>query len=373
MSFYSVAMVLAAATCCMAQGADGPTVVLPTHVSVSKPLSELATMPASAPAPAPVPPELVAKSVSEILATVDDKKPETIQQAHDAIVAKGDKAVKDLTDALPKATGVTRNIIEDCLVRLDWKVDPDKAILEWVKKKNDKFAGEIRPAQIITDPTLNLVLSSWRFYMVSFPLYPVAMMPPEPLSNKNLFVLNKDGVVQNITSVDDLKKFFLASAHEIKDNGGAKDGLNAWFALSISVSTDGWTHLIVPQDKIKVTQSDGKTVATGEATAANAGVKFGDRGGITATLTYDDKDKGKLIEVKQEINIQHGIRPVCQCTKLLDADPIIRKMARQDLLVMGTAAREYMTAQRAKASPELKKAIDEVWAEILKMEEQTKD
>jgi hypothetical protein len=37
-----------------------------------------------------------------------------------------------------------------------------------------------------------------------------------------------------------------------------------------------------------------------------------------------------------------------------------RKMAEQDLLLMGTAARDYLTAQRAKSAPELQQAIDAI-------------
>jgi hypothetical protein len=50
---------------------------------------------------------------------------------------------------------------------------------------------------------------------------------------------------------------------------------------------------------------------------------------------------------------------------LLDADPIVRRMAEQDLLIMGSAAKSYLDEQRAKASPELRRAIDRLWQRIV--------
>ena len=60
-----------------------------------------------------------------------------------------------------------------------------------------------------------------------------------------------------------------------------------------------------------------------------------------------------------------GVRPICQATKLLDADPLVRRMAEQDILVMGQSAKEYLDEQRANAKPELKAAIDRIWKRIV--------
>jgi hypothetical protein len=40
-------------------------------------------------------------------------------------------------------------------------------------------------------------------------------------------------------------------------------------------------------------------------------------------------------------------------------------MAEQDLLCMGRAAKSYLDEQRAKAGPELQKAIDRIWQRIV--------
>ena len=89
----------------------------------------------------------------------------------------------------------------------------------------------------------------------------------------------------------------------------------------------------------------------------------GNAGEITASLTFDPA--GVLTNVSESAQIHRGIRPICQATKLLDPDPIVRGMAEQDILVMGKAAKGYLDEQRAKASPELQQAIDEIWERII--------
>ena len=49
---------------------------------------------------------------------------------------------------------------------------------------------------------------------------------------------------------------------------------------------------------------------------------------------------------------------------LLDANPLVRRIAEQDLLIMGLAAEGYLMEQRAKAGTELRQAIDRVWRQI---------
>lgn len=82
-----------------------------------------------------------------------------------------------------------------------------------------------------------------------------------------------------------------------------------------------------------------------------------------ASLTFDWA--GKLVKVVDEAIVVAGPRPICQATKLLDPDPIVRGMAEQIILVMGRAAKEYLNEERAKASHELQKAIDRIWQKIL--------
>jgi hypothetical protein len=74
---------------------------------------------------------------------------------------------------------------------------------------------------------------------------------------------------------------------------------------------------------------------------------------------------GSLLQIYERSAIRPGVRPICQATKLLDRDPIVRRMAEQDILVMGRAAKPYLDQVRAKVSPKLQQAIDRIWQRIL--------
>src|SRR5262249_31062588 len=93
-------------------------------------------------------------------------------------------------------------------------------------------------------------------------------------------------------------------------------------------------------------------------------VMQGGNGNITVALELDSN--GKVARASDTTKVVAGPRPICQATKLLDADPIVRKMAEQDLLYMGLAARDYLLEQREAANPELREAIDRIWERIVK-------
>jgi len=95
-------------------------------------------------------------------------------------------------------------------------------------------------------------------------------------------------------------------------------------------------------------------------------VTQGGRGDIKATMTFGNG--GKVDKVAEVRKVIQGPRPICQATKLLDPDPIVRRMAERDLLFMGLPARDYLMEQRATAGPELRRAIDSLWQRILEQE-----
>jgi len=91
--------------------------------------------------------------------------------------------------------------------------------------------------------------------------------------------------------------------------------------------------------------------------------RSGNMGEIDAALAFDAA--GKLVDVSETVKLKRGVRPICQATKLLDPDPVVRRMAEQDLLVMGKATGDYLAGQRARADRQLQNAIDRIWKRIL--------
>jgi hypothetical protein len=103
--------------------------------------------------------------------------------------------------------------------------------------------------------------------------------------------------------------------------------------------------------------ADGATV-TGQVV-----VTAGGQGQIDMTMTFDLT--GSFVDVQESSTVRPGVRPICQATKLLDRDPIVRRMAEQDILVMGRMVKPYLDEIRAKSRPKLRQAIDRIWQRIV--------
>jgi hypothetical protein len=180
------------------------------------------------------------------------------------------------------------------------------------------------------------------------------------------------GTVFPLVRPADLKGFFLDELGPVRDKGAAGDAGLAWLRLSEAFSQDGFFTFAAPQ--VTVTTATGEThgrpprhrhrrqrraiQVTGSVT-----VTAGGRGGIRVAMDFDSD--GVLDSLSETRDVRPGVRPICQATKLLDADPVVRRMAEQEILVMGKSAKEYLDGQRVKAKPELRAAIDRLWKRIV--------
>jgi hypothetical protein len=193
------------------------------------------------------------------------------------------------------------------------------------------------------------------FFAVIFRRYPQPAPVPKGLSASDVFVV-RDGTVFPLVSPDDLRNFFLGNLAPVQGKAGAKDAGLAWLQLTEVFSQDGFFTFSSP--RAKATTSLGEIQVTGRVTVTEGG-----KGDIHVAMEFDSD--GVLEDLSETRTVRPCVRPVCQATKLLDADPLVRRMAEQDLLVMGRAAKGYLDEQRAKAEPELKAAIDRVWKRIV--------
>jgi len=281
--------------------------------------------------------------------------------------------------------------LDRVMVRLQTDFNPPAKIREWVRrqyKPEDQYLADIMPEpRRLTDPQLGSAFPGYLFYVARFPQYPVAREVAPPLGLNNLFAVQRDknGLtvwsgpypppqpVALITEIDRLRIFFLAYWKVGRIAGDPenllKDVAFTWLRLSQEVHNDGFYRFTISDESLSVVMlmtDGGGTLykVSGRAEVAPAG---GNSGSITVTFVFNDTN---LTQVQEEVKLQPGLRPICQATKLLDPDPIVRKMAEQDLLVMGPAAYEYMMEQREKAGPELRAAIDRMWERMLERERQ---
>ena len=218
--------------------------------------------------------------------------------------------------------------------------------------------GQVIP---LANDALGRTFAGHLFYALRFRQYPVAVMPPDPLKTTNLFVVKPDGSVEHLPDVGALEAFFRAALSPVTTDPQAQDAAKAWLRLAQEFRQDGFLQFSIPDESLQVASvASGGHEVTGKAVVIPHG---GNQGEMAASLTFDGS--GKLVTVSESAYIKRGIRPICQATKLLDSDPIVRAMAEQAILVMGRAAKEYLDEQRPMASPELREAIDRVWQRIL--------
>ncbi len=229
----------------------------------------------------------------------------------------------------------------------------EKAVKDYLEKKK----GAAALVQVVKDEPLARAFPAQVFVTALFRQFPVGRPVPEGLKASNVFAYNVDGKLELLPTGKELEAFFKSHQADAKKDDAAKDLARSWIRLSQEYSQDGFYKFALQDDSTKVASADkGKTVS------ARTVVMQGGNGELSATLTLDEA--GKLVKVSETRMIRPGPRPICQATKLLDADPLVRRMAEQDLLIMGRFAEGYLKEQRAKAKPELQQAIDRLWQRI---------
>ena len=212
----------------------------------------------------------------------------------------------------------------------------------------------VRP---ITDDYVGRTFPSFSFFGVIFRKYPVAVLCPQTqgLNCSNLFFV-KDGRVDFVATVPDLKFFFSSELDPAPSEAAAGDIASAWLRFSQELKQDPFYTFSAPE--ISYMPREDVTRVRG-----HAAVMAGGEGQIDVLITLGAA--GSLVQIYEKSALRPGIRPICQATKLLDRDPIVRRMAEQDVVVMGRAAKPYLDQVRATARPKLQQAIDRIWQRIL--------
>jgi len=212
----------------------------------------------------------------------------------------------------------------------------------------------IRP---ITDDYVARAFPNLSFFGVIFRQYPIARLCPgqHGLECSNIFFV-QDEAVGFVPNISELKTFFSQQLSPVPSEDAANDAGRSWLRFSDELKQDLFFVFSSPAVEYKPT-ADGATVA-GQVVVTGGG-----RGEINMTMILDAW--GIFVDVWETSTVLPGVRPICQATKLLDRDPIVRRMAEQDILVMGRMAKPYLDEIRAKAKPKLKQAIDRIWRRIV--------
>jgi hypothetical protein len=212
----------------------------------------------------------------------------------------------------------------------------------------------IRP---IADDFVARTFPNFAFFGAVFRQYPVAVTCPQAQDLKcaNVFWV-KDRQVGFAASVQDLEFFFGAEMGPAPSKEAAADAASTWLRFSGELKQDLFYSFSPPE----ITYTPGPDITR---VRARATVASGGEGQIDAMILLGSA--GTFVRAYEKSSLKEGIRPICQATKLLDRDPIVRRMAEQDLLVMGRAAKLYLDSVRSTARPKLQDAIDRIWQRIV--------
>ena len=239
-----------------------------------------------------------------------------------------------------------------------WSPTPAKAddqqLVEDYLKNRGLSGAVVRP---ITEDYVGRTFPNFSFFGVIFRQYPIAVLCPQTqdLKCSNVFFV-KGGRVDFVATIPDLKFFFSAELGLAPSEKAAADAASTWLRFSEELKQDLFYTFSAPE--ISYMPREDVTRVRG-----HAAVMAGGEGQIDVLITLGAA--GSLVHIYEKSALRPGVRPICQATKLLDRDPIVRRMAEQDVLVMGRAAKPYLDQVRATARPKLQQAIDRIWQRIL--------
>lgn len=208
----------------------------------------------------------------------------------------------------------------------------------------------------IADDYVGRTFPEFSFFGVQFMQYPIPVYPPDPLEKPSNVFMVHSGDVSFVDNTDDLEVFFSQQLRPVPDPDSAKDAGSTWLRLSEEFKQDRFFTFSDPA-------VDYMPTPAGAQVSGQVLVLDGGKGSIEMRMIVNSV--GTVVGIQETATVRAGIRPICQATKLLDRDPLVRRMAEQDILVMGRAAKTYLDGQRAKAKPALKRAIDKIWARIV--------
>jgi hypothetical protein len=240
--------------------------------------------------------------------------------------------------------------------------DAGKKAEKQVLARLTELKGEqYRELSVLTDEVLTLVFPAQTFVFVMYIQWPLMGPRPASLNASNVFAVSADAKLRVVKDARGLEAFFKGNLGPIKDDKAAQAAALSYLKLLEQLHQDGFYKFKTIPEASKVEAEKDNRKAS-----ARAVVMAGGNGEVAVTLTFDEA--GKLVKVTDDSKIVRGGRPKCHATKLLHPDPVIRAIVEEDLLLMGRGARYYLDEQRAKASPELRQAIDRIWQRILERE-----
>ncbi len=208
-----------------------------------------------------------------------------------------------------------------------------------------------------------ILLDGKSVHFTHFREFPMQLVPPKPFTSRNISMVSTSGGIETFHDRKSFHKTYIKSSPKLTEKL-IPSFASSFLVASSMFSQDGFFEFIDDPKLQSVQVLDDVIITTNTRPVVE---KSGDKGELKLKMTFvatETAGQYVLSQIEEKETIQPGIRPVCQCTLLLDKNPIVRRMAERDLLVMGRSAFPYMKMQLDLASPELKKEIERVWKRI---------
>lgn len=267
------------------------------------------------------------------------------------------------TQNLDRLDGGTPSITESNAIKKAVNGATPRQLIVAYTNKFSKRGGQpfLQSGQLffVDDPAIQNAFPERLFYTLRFRQWPIGFDIPAPMRSNNIFTLSKASGLKLITDLDQLKNLFKAEIANATTVKKQRDVTMAWIRLQEELAQDGMYQFLTPLIE-NSTSAKGNTFNA----VAKVSTNTGNLGQLQANFVFGTN--GTVLSINATNNLQEGMRPICQSTKLLDQDPIIRSMAKRDLLIMGRFAKPYLEEIRSTVSPELKREIDAIWKQIEK-------
>lgn len=174
--------------------------------------------------------------------------------------------------------------LDEAIIRLTWKIAPIKLIEAWFDKAADQEGAwrEMPRPRRIVDGGVARMFPSRLFYTIEDPLSgePPPVRPVQ--MSRGLFAIDRDGSLQIITSLDELKALFVRRAFPRSDAGDVpfKEIAMAWLKMSGRLEC----YELIPEEGVLVRKAGRTTIVQGTASPRP---ESGAKGTLSVTITFD--------------------------------------------------------------------------------------
>jgi hypothetical protein len=217
-----------------------------------------------------------------------------------------DKAGKRLAEiGMPALAAVRQAAFQDKDKRQ--RRQAEEVVQQIVRKTQaalEKRLGKRTKSAVIYPLTNDALARVFPAFLVYAVRYPLTVRPPAPLKAQNLFIVDADGQMDDVTDFKGLEDFFRANVGQGLRKAAVKDAAVAWLALSQELVQDGFFKFSVPDDAVKVGRARAGLQAVARAVVRP---ERGNQGYIQVTITFDMT--GQLDSITEEKKIRTGTRP----------------------------------------------------------------